>query len=137
MPVLAPEDYVEIQQVVASYPFALDTGADGGGMYADLFTTDGMFVAGDMKIGGRESLKAFAWHHRPGQGPLYVRNFSTNSLIEPSAGGATGKAYAVVLDLGENGKPSALLGGGHYEDLYEKTAGRLADQEEGVHPLED
>jgi hypothetical protein len=122
VPALAPEDYVEIQQVVASYPFALDTGADRGAMYADLFTTDGMFVAGDMTIGGRESLKAFAWHHRPGQGPLYVRNFSTNSLIEPSADGATGKAYAVVLDLGENGKPSALLGGGHYEDLYVKTA---------------
>jgi SnoaL-like domain len=119
---LAPEDYIEIQQVVASYPFALDTGADSGALYADLFTTDGMFVSGDMKIAGRESLKAFAWHHRPGQGPLYVRNFSTNSLIEPSAGGATGKAYALVLDLGENGKPSSLLGGGHYEDVYVKTA---------------
>jgi hypothetical protein len=119
---LAPEDYVEIQQVVASYPFALDTGADEGGMYADLFAADGAFVAGEMKIEGRGNLKKFAWQHRPGQGPLYVRNFSTNAIIEPSAGGAVGKAYAAVMDLGEGGKPSALLGGGHYEDQYVKTA---------------
>jgi len=120
---LAPEDYVEIQQVVASYPFALDTGADGGAMYAELFTVDGAFVAGDMKIEGRDKLKAFAFGHRPGQGPLYVRNFSTNSVIEPSATGATGRAYAAVIDLGEGaGKPSTLLGGGHYEDQYVKTA---------------
>jgi hypothetical protein len=119
---LAPDDYVEIQQVVASYPFALDTGAGNGAMYADLFSVDGVFVAGDMKIEGREKLKAFARQHRPGQGPLYVRNFSTNSVIEPSPTGATGKAYAAVIDLGEGGRPSALVGGGHYEDQYVKTS---------------
>jgi hypothetical protein len=91
-------------------------------MYAGLFTTDGVFVAGEMKVEGRGNLQKFAWHHRPGQGPLYARNFSTNSLVEPSAAGATGKAYAAVIDLGEGGKPSALLGGGHYEDQYVKTA---------------
>ncbi len=120
---LGAEDYVEIQQLVSSYPFALDTGADSGAMYADLFSADGVFVAGDMKVEGRDKLKAFAFHHRPGQGPLYVRNFSTNSLIEPSAAGATGKAYAAVIDIGESGKPSTLLGGGHYDDQYVKTAG--------------
>jgi hypothetical protein len=119
---LGPWDFVEIQQLVASYPFALDTGADSGGLYADLFAADGVFVAGDVTIVGRDKLKAFAWHHRPGQGPLYVRNFSTNSVIEPSPAGATGKAYAAVIDLGEGGKPSTLLGGGHYEDQYVKTA---------------
>jgi hypothetical protein len=119
---LAPEDYVEIQQVVATYPFALDTGADSGAMFADLFSADGAFVAGDMKIEGRDKLKAFAFGHRPGQGPLYVRNFSTNSVIEPSPTGAIGKAYAAVIDLGEGGRPSALLAGGHYEDAYVKTA---------------
>ena len=44
-------------------------------------------------------------------------------MIEPSAAGATGKAYAAVIELGEGGKPSTLLGGGHYEDQYVKTAG--------------
>ena len=34
---------------------------------------------------------------------------------------STGKAYAAVIDIGEGGKPSALLGGGHYEDQYVKT----------------
>ena len=70
--VLGAEDYVEIQQLVSSYPFALDTGADSGAMYADLFSVDGTFVAGDTKVEGRDKLKAFAFRHRPGQGPLYV-----------------------------------------------------------------
>jgi len=118
---LAPEDYVEIQQVVSAYPFALDTGADHGAMFASLFTPDGAFVSGDMKIEGAKKLENFAYGHRPGQGPLYVRNFSTNLVIEPSPNGATGKAYAVVIALGEGGKPSALVGGGHYEDEYVKT----------------
>lgn len=120
---LAPEDYVEIQQVVSSYPFALDTGAGHGEMFADLFTPDGAFVSGAMTIEGRDKLKDFAYGHRPGQGPLYVRNFSTNVVIEPSADGATGKAYAVVIALGEGGKPSTLVGGGQYRDQYVKTAG--------------
>ncbi len=119
---LGPEDYVEIQQVVAAYPFALDTGADHGAMFANLFTPDGAFVSGEMKIEGAEKLKDFAYGHRPGQGPLYVRNFSTNLVIEPTPSGATGKAYAVVIALGEGGKPSTLVGGGHYEDEYVKTA---------------
>ena len=36
--------------------------------------------------------------------------------------GATGKVYALVLDLGENGQPNRIIGGGHYEDVYAKTA---------------
>ena len=30
--------------------------------------------------------------------------------------------YALVLDLGENGTPNTIIGGGHYEDVYVKTA---------------
>jgi hypothetical protein len=90
-------------------------------MYADLFAPDGSFVVGQKSFVGRENLKKFAWHHRPGQGPLYVRNFSTGALIEPSSDGATGRVYAVVFDLGEDGKPSSVLEGGHYEDVYVKT----------------
>jgi hypothetical protein len=118
---LAPADYVEIQQLVARYPYGLDTGAGSGQMWAGLFTPDGRFIAGTTRLEGREQLKAFAWQHRPGQGPLYARNFSTNISIEPSVGGASGKIFAVVLDIGEGGKPSTILNGGHYEDAYART----------------
>ena len=119
---LAVEDYLDIQQLVMTYPIALDTGAGQGALYADLFTPDGVFMSDTVKHEGREALIKFAWQHRPGQGPLYVRNYSTNPWIEASPEGATGKAYALVLDLGEDGKPNTIIGGGHYEDVYVKTA---------------
>jgi uncharacterized protein (TIGR02246 family) len=118
---LTPADYVAIQQIVARYPYGLDTGAGSGQMWAGLFTPDGMFIAGTTRLEGREQLKAFAWQHRPGQGPLYSRNFSANISIEPSVDGASGKIFAVVLDIGEGGKPSTILNGGHYEDAYART----------------
>jgi uncharacterized protein (TIGR02246 family) len=118
---LTPADYVEIQQLVARYPYGLDTGAGSGQMWAGLFMPDGRFIAGNTRLEGREQLKTFAWQHRPGQGPLYSRNFSANISIEPSVEGAIGKIFAVVLDLGEGGKPSTILNGGHYEDAYART----------------
>ena len=119
---LAVEDYLEIQRLITAYPMALDTGAGEGYVYADIFTPDGVFMAGEIRHQGREALKKFAWQHRPGQGNQYLRNYSTNPWIEASRDGATGKVYALVLDIGEDGKPHGILGGGHYEDAYVKTA---------------
>jgi len=120
---LAVEDYLEIQQLITTYPMALDTGAGEGGVYADVFTPDGVFMAGANRYQGRDALKKFAWQHRPGQGPRYVRNFSTNPWIEASPEGAIGKVYAVVMEFGEDGQPPhQVVGGGHYEDVYVKTS---------------
>jgi hypothetical protein len=115
---LSVQDYQEIQQLVASYPYALDTGANNGYMYADLFTEDAEFLRPYTK--GREQLAklALAQPH----GPAYVRHFLMNQLIEPTATGAVGKQYLVVIDIGENGKPGAIFIGGHYEDIYARTA---------------
>jgi hypothetical protein len=115
---LSAEDYVEIQQLTARYPYGLETGYDGGYMYADLFTATGAF--GTRSI-GREALKALAWQHRPGQGPLYVRNFHMNVRIDPSPEGASGRIFQVVLDIPEGDTPSTILNGGHYEDAYVQT----------------
>jgi hypothetical protein len=49
-----------------------------------------------------------------------VRHFITNHVIEPSAEGATGKVYLMVVDC-EEGQPSSIYIGGHYEDVYVKT----------------
>ena len=61
-PTLTPLDYIEIQQLVARYAYALDTGAqDGtGSVYASLFTPDGVFVGGSSGrvAKGREQLAA-------------------------------------------------------------------------------
>jgi hypothetical protein len=119
---LTAADYIEIRQLVSRYPYGLDTGSGMGQMFAGLFTPDGLFTAGSLRAEGQDKLRAFAWQHRPGQGPLYVRNFSTNIEVQPSGDGATGRVFAVVMEIGESGQPSRILNGGHYEDVYVRTA---------------
>ena len=115
---LTPMDYVEIRKLVANYAYALDTGADNGYRYADLFAPGGVVFGG---VTGRENIAALA--RREPHGPDYVRHFLTNVVIEPTAEGARGRQYLAVIDVGENGKPSAFFLGGKYEDTYVRTPG--------------
>jgi hypothetical protein len=46
----------------------------------------------------------------------------TNHLIEPSPEGARGKVYLLVIDIAQSNKPTSVNMGGHYEDVYVKTA---------------
>ena len=115
-PTLTAMDYIEIQQLLARYSFALDTGADNGYMYADLYLSDGVFN----KSKGREELAALARGGR--RGPTNVRNLSSFPIIKPSPEGATGIQYAQAINFGENRQPTELDHFGHYEDVYVKTA---------------
>ena len=120
---ISPQDVLDIQQLVARYGYVLDNGAEGGKAYADLFTDDGVFASPQATVSGREALLKFASGHRPGQGPGYVRNFATNVKLEPTADGARGRVYAVVIAIGENNQPSSVFTGGHFEDVYARTHG--------------
>jgi hypothetical protein len=117
---LTPQDYLEIRQLVARYAYAVDTGADNGGVYASLFASDGAFLdrAGRATT-GFENLAALARRNTRGQQSAF--HFIMNHVIEPSAGGATGKEYLVQLRMGEGERPNDIFGGGHYEDIYVKT----------------
>ena len=99
-PSLSSEDVLDIQQLVARYGYVLDNGAEGGKAYADLFTDDGVFASPQATVSGRDALLKFASGHRPGQGPAYVRNFATNVKLEPTATGARGRVYGVVIAIG-------------------------------------
>ena len=55
-PALTALDYIQIQQLVAHYSYALDTGADDGYMYADLFAPDGVMRTGGRDVKGRDDL---------------------------------------------------------------------------------
>jgi hypothetical protein len=113
---LTADDYIEIQQLVARYGFALDTGANDGYTYADLFVPDGVFN----KSKGRQELAALARGGR--RGPWNVRNLSSAAIIRPSPEGATGIQYAQAINFGENRQPTELDHFGHYEDVYIRTA---------------
>jgi hypothetical protein len=113
-------DYIEIRQLVARYGYAVDTGADNGNMYADLFAPDGAFLDRTGKATtGREALAAVA--RRFQRGPQSQFHFLMNHVIEATADGARGKEYLLQLRMGEPDHENEIFGGGHYEDTYEKT----------------
>ena len=115
---LTPMDYIEIQQLVARYPYALDTHADNGYMYADLFAPDGTFGT----TRGREALASLARNNQPEKsGPAATRHFVTNVVITPTPEGAVGREYNVLIDVGDASRPSVIDHGGYYEDVFVKT----------------
>jgi hypothetical protein len=114
---LSPQDYIDIQQLVSSYAYGLDGNTDNGATYASLFAPGGIF--GRPRTEGRDNLAALA--NREPHGANYVRHFIANHVIEPSPGGAIGREYAVIIDIGENGQRGRIFLGGRYDDEYVKT----------------
>jgi uncharacterized protein (TIGR02246 family) len=121
-PVLTPQDQVEIEQLVARYAYAYDSGADNCFAYADLFTPDGEFIGTRGHAKGRDALADYCRGAR--KPTIGVSHFIMNQVVEPTADGVTGKQYLIVVNIGENNQPGGEFSntGGHYEDVYAKTA---------------
>jgi hypothetical protein len=131
-PTLTAQDYIEIQQLLHKYAFALDTCSNNGYDYADLFTPDGVFYWG---IGARKSVGREELAEAAGGGKLGCKKLQTataanpiqthitvNEVIEPSPEGAIGKNYLVYP--GVQGLPGDSTHTGHvggYQDVYVKT----------------
>jgi SnoaL-like domain len=132
-PALTALDYIEIQQLVNSYAFAIDSCSNNGYDYADLYTPDGIFYwgVGGRKSVGREQLAEAAGGGKTGcqklqrataEKPLATHT-TVNLIIAPSPEGATGKSYLVypgVLGIHSDPTHSGHVGG--YQDVYVKTA---------------
>src|SRR5436190_8210326 len=118
---LSAMDYIQINQLINRYAFAVDTGADKGGQYADLFAPDGKFLQrGGVSHTGREALANVGY--RNSRGPLSTFHYLGAHAIEPTPdGNARGKEHLVQWEFGDGGKPSRIFGGGHYDDIYERT----------------
>lgn len=128
---LTAADYIEIQQLVARYGYAVDTHADNGYAYADLFTPDGVFG----KTRGREALAELARAtQKERAGPSFTRHYLTNAIIYPTPEGARGSQYLMALDVSEGGKPSSIVHGGRYEDEYVKTPAGWRFKSRQLHP---
>jgi hypothetical protein len=130
-PRLTADDRAEIVELMYRYGHAIDTCANNGYDYADLYTADGMFVdafsddgfarGGVVRATGREQLARAA-----GGGELGCRNVGwkdwlhvmVNPVVTPTADGASGRVYTIVL--GAEGPEHAQRFGG-YEDEYVKT----------------
>ena len=117
---LTATDYIEIRQLVARYAYAVDSGAENGAVYADLFSADGAFADRmGRETTGREGLAALA--RRNTRGPQSAFHFIMNHVIDPSPEGAVGKEYLLQLRIGDGERPNDVFGGGHYDDIYVRT----------------
>ncbi len=110
---LTTQDFVEIQQLYARYNWTLDTGDVEG--YANTFTPDGVF---NNNV-GREAIVKFATGFHTGMGTR-VKHWNTNLMITPTADGAAGQVYLVLVDFGN--KPATIATSANYADELVKTA---------------
>ncbi len=110
---LTSDDLVEIQQLYARYNWTLDAGDAEG--YASTFTPDGVF---NNNV-GHDAIVKFANSFHAGLG-AHVHHWNTNLLILPTADGASGQVYLVLVDFAP--KPATIATSATYADALVKTA---------------
>ncbi len=110
---LTSDDLVEIQQLYAKYNWTLDAGDAEG--YASTFTPDGVFN----NNAGHDAIVKFANTFHTGLG-AHVHHWNTNLMIQPTADGASGQVYLVLVDFAN--KPATIATSATYSDELVKTA---------------
>ncbi len=116
---LTVDDYLEIQQLYARYAHTVDLDPDGVA-WANCFTPDGAHA----ETVGFDALVKYA-RGRSKRGLLdgtNVRHWNTNLLITPTAEGANGSCYLLLLTIGDKAHPPTLLSTLTYHDTLVKTA---------------
>jgi uncharacterized protein (TIGR02246 family) len=110
---LTAQDLVDIQQLYAKYNWTLDSGDAEG--YASTFTPDGVF---NNNV-GHDAIVKFAETFHAGLGS-HVHHWNTNLMIQPTADGASGQVYLVLVDFAT--KPATIATSATYSDQLVKTA---------------
>lgn len=125
-------DYYEITQLVNRYAYGIDTCANDGYDYANLFTEDGVFIDKNSDAGfaaggrvlarGRDALAELVGGGSRGCRTKLVwtdwSHIMANHEITPTPEGAKGRVY--LVQLGMSGPGSVARHGG-YEDVYVRT----------------
>ncbi len=125
-------DYQEITQLIHRYAYGIDTCANNGYDYANVFTTDGVFIDNNSDAGygaggkvlakGRDALATLVGGGERGCKTKLVwtdwSHLMLNQEITPTAEGAKGRIY--LVQLGMNG-PGTVARHGGYEDTYVRT----------------
>ena len=122
-PTLTPQDYMEIEQLYSSYTRATDMGGVGDGTdYAAHFTPDAAFEQSGRVNKGHDALKRMikGFHASLQKNGWSSRHTYSGLLITPTADGARGSVYALVLNV--TAKPAFVDHSGVYEDTLVKTA---------------
>jgi hypothetical protein len=124
-------DYYQIKQQIARACHGLDSGMDGGNLFANAFTPEGVFVSEDGNTYvGRARLAQLARTDTPGatmkKGPTNASHFMTSVAIEPTATGAIAKGHILISTNEAGARPGARGRGtitdmGQYWDEMVKT----------------
>lgn len=127
LPELSIEDYIEIQQLVARYPYPLDTNPDYGKSYAAQFTEDGIFHnQADHYYRGHADIESAANLNKRPPTPNNVGHFIFSHVIRPTANnGAVGNEQNFLIsETGEviDGRRASSITSYQYVDIYEKTS---------------
>ena len=129
---LTAQDYQDITQLINRYAYGIDTCANNGYDYANVFTTDGVFIDNNSDAGfaaggrvlarGREALATLVGGGERGCKTKLVwtdwSHLMLNHEITPTADGAKGRVY--LVQLGMKG-PGTIERHGGYEDVYVRT----------------
>ena len=127
-------DYQEITQLINRYAYGIDTCANNGYDYADVFTPDGVFIDKNSDAGlkaggrvlakGREALATLVGGGSRGCKTKLVwtdwSHLMLNHEITPTPQGAKGRIY--LVQMGMKG-PGTIERHGGYEDIYVRTDG--------------
>jgi hypothetical protein len=109
---LTTQDYIDIEQLYATYNHAIDSG--DGEAWAATFTPDGTFN----KFAGHDQLVGFiqTWKEKMNGGAR--RHWNTNLRIVPSKEGASASVFLMLVDVNTKG----IVATGMYSDTLVKTA---------------
>jgi hypothetical protein len=109
---LSTQDYIDIEQLYATYNHAIDSG--DGEAWAATFTPDGTFN----KFTGHDQLVGFiqTWKEKMNGGNR--RHWNTNLRIVPSKDGATASVFLMLVDV----STKSIVATGMYNDTLVKTA---------------
>lgn len=113
---LKTEDYVEIQQLYARYAHALDAFEREGAGWAETFTADGIFNKTTI---GYDALVQFAKTWRSDRGGAFLQHWNNQLVITPTAGGARGSAYMMLVD--RHTQPPSIRQVYEYDDELVRT----------------
>jgi len=109
---LSTQDYIDIEQLYATYNHAIDSG--DGEAWAATFTPDGTFN----KFTGHDQLVGFIKRWKEEMNGGNRRHWNTNLRIVPSKDGATASVFLMLVDV----STKSIVATGMYNDTLVKTA---------------
>ena len=109
---LSAQDYIDIEQLYATYNHAIDSG--DGEAWAATFTPDGTFN----KFTGHDQLVGFIKRWKEEMNGGNRRHWNTNLRILPSKDGATASVFLMLVDV----STKSIVATGMYNDTLVKTA---------------